>query len=417
MAGFERPHKRRRRHRHSHAEFSNSRHAIPDAMDLFVPIPSSSSNSSSNNNSSNNNNKRIMDTLWSRLFYTGVRHVALTHVVHLGTTTTAATSLLRDPQDRAKVAIPDSLIPTQHPHEMTVYRRLHMIVPPTMDDTTAAQIIRSFSHQLLGPPDLLAEYDLVSLAVVGHNNHDAVLTAACSCQDIDIVTLSSSLDTTAAAAAATMIRSAQVRAIWWRHAVLEIPYAQPLLMNKARKVWIQQCRILMTAAAKSGSSSSSSSAEKPILKIPLLISSGHRSTTTGSSSTTDVGSVALRTPSDISNVGTTILGFDPITAVQAVTTAGRVALEHGRARRQRQLLLLRPSSDPTTTTTVRVVGTNLENPWRRRRCSESRGGTPPPPQRNPTDPTTTTAVVVTRREETVEDDNGDDDDDDDFIAL
>jgi hypothetical protein len=253
---------------------------------------------------------------------------------------------------------------------------------------------------------LLAEYDLVSLSV-GHH-HDAVLTAACSCQDIDIVTLSSSLDTTATATAATtiMIRPTQVRAIWWRHAVLEIPYARPLLLNKARKVWIQQCRILMTAAAKSGSSSSSSgnSGEKPVLKIPLLISSGHRSTTTG-----DVGSVALRTPSDISNVGTTILGFDHITAVQAVTTAGRVALQHGRARRQRQL---RPSSDPTT---VRVVGTDLENQWRRRRRSGSRGGTTPP-QRNPTDPTTTTAVVVTRREETVEDDD-DDNDDDDFIAL
>jgi hypothetical protein len=228
----------------------------------------------------------------------------------------------RDPEDRANIAIPLTR-DVEHlvKGSVTVLRRLHVIIEDQSD-------MRIFSPQSELEKQLLAEYDLISIAP----RSDAVFQAACSYDAIDIVTLDGT--SSSSNSIPYTIRSTDVRAIRNRKAVLEIPYAVPILNRNARKGLVQTCRNVVTASLGGGGGDIPATTSM----IPILLSSGIRSAT-GSNSTSerqaDVGSIALRTPDDLVNVLQSVLSFDTKTAIRSVSESGHVAIKHGIMRQKK----------------------------------------------------------------------------------
>ena len=255
---------------------------------------------------------------------------------------------------------------------------------------------------------LLAEYDLISIAP----RSDVVFQTACSCDSIDIVTLDGTTSTSNMLP--YTIRSTDIRSIRNRNAVLEIPYAVPVLNRNARKGLVQMCRSLVTASLGGGSDVPATTS-----MIPVLFSSGNRSTI-GSNAIerqADVGSIALRTPDDLVNVLQAVLSFDTKTATCAVTKSGQVALNHGIARQKRhseQYEIKIPHYH-----TVSVVGVDVEEHRKRNetivsscRNTSKNLSTTNSSSVNPSHIATQPSTKVD-----IDFDSGDDADEDGFIAL
>ena len=311
MAGLER--QRRRRKIDSTTSITGIS-SIKCAMDLFVPIPLKQKPTKQSANTVPTiqlSQAELIEPLVSRLKDTGYSHIALTHIVNGNP---------RDPEDRANIAIPLTLYAMKN--DVTILRRLHVIVENQSD-------MRIFNPQSKIQKQLLAEYDLISIAP----RSDAVFQVACTCDNIDIVTLDGTTSTSNNLP--YIVRSTDIRAIRNRKAVLEIPYAVPILNRNARKGLVQTCRHIITSSLGGGSSDVPATTSM----IPILFSSGNRSSTSGSNTTferqADVGSIAFRTPDDLVNVLQSVLSFDTTTAIRSVTESGQVALHHGIARQKR----------------------------------------------------------------------------------
>jgi RNase P/RNase MRP subunit p30 len=263
------------------------------AMDLFVPLPSS---------------RRMHHILPRFLEY---QCVALTHVVR---------GRPKDPEDRAATTIPDDCFePKQGWSDLLILKRLHLVIDNISD-------MAMFSLQASALQQLMEEYDLVSIAPCT----DEVFQSACTCTGVDIVTLDGSISSSSNKLPYS-IRSTDVREIRKRNAILEVPYAQPVLSPTARKGWIQTCRSVISASMGGEGTPA----------IPILCSSGSRVCSVvanGSGTTspkTDVGAIAIHTPGDLVNLFHTVLGLDSKSATNAITKSGQIAIDHAKRRRRR----------------------------------------------------------------------------------
>ena len=392
MAGLERC-KRKREYGFTESTGINS-NSIKSAMDLFVPIPTKASTSG---NMSMLSQAKIVEQLLSRLEDTGYGYIALTHTVNGNP---------RDPDDRANIAIPSTLYTRNMVKSNVTYlRRLHVIVENPSD-------MRIFNPQSVAQQKLLLEYDLISIAP----RSDAVFQAACTCDSIDIVTLDGTTSTSNTLP--YTIRSTDIRSIRNRRAVLEIPYAIPILNRNARKGLVQTCRSVITASLGGGSEVPATTS-----MIPMVFSSGNRCTT-GSNAIerqSDVGSIALRTPDDLVNVLQSVLSFDTKTAVRSVTESGRVALNHGITRQKRHRE--QHEINVTHQQTISVVGVEVEVHTKRGKTVKLPYKTCATKNSSTTDPTSlnrsrTSTKPSTKEISTILDhDNSDNNDEDGFIAL
>jgi RNase P/RNase MRP subunit p30 len=260
-------------------------------MDLFVPLPP----------------PRRMPQLLQRLQEAGYKYVALTHVVH---------GRPKVPEDRVATAIPDALLePNQQWSDLVIMKRLHLVIDNISD-------MAVFSLQPSALQQLMGEYDLLSI----NPRTDDVFQSACTCAGVDIVTLDGS-DSSSFHKLPYSIRSTDVREIRKRNAMLEIPYAHPVLNPTARKGWIQTCRSVISASMGGEGSPA----------IPILCSAGSRicSVTDGSGAQkTDVGAIAIHTPGDLINLYHTVLGLDSKSATNATTKSGQIAVDHAKRRRR-----------------------------------------------------------------------------------
>jgi RNase P/RNase MRP subunit p30 len=308
----------RRKRTRRHVESSSRMIQGPQgSMDLFVPVPKNSTpfqlpaaGTAAATNPTINPSKSMVHPMFHRLQEAQFEYIAWTHIVH---------GRPRDPDDRSKFTLPDrSYFESirQVTNHVTCLRRIHVIV-----DNLSDMVI--FTSPSASMQELLDEYDLVSIAP----RTEAVFQSACTCDAIDIVTLDGSTSTSNTLPYS--LRSVDIRSIRDRNAILEIPYAVPVLNRAARKGWIQTCRSVITASLGGRSDTSKS--------VPILFSSGSRSCnggySNGKSTQTDLGPLAIRTPGDLVNLLHAVLGLDPQSALNSVTKCGQVALNHARKRR------------------------------------------------------------------------------------
>jgi RNase P/RNase MRP subunit p30 len=302
------------------------------AVDLFVTIPNKNGTNHTSHQLKTTQTKSI-DVLLSRLQQTGYKYIALTHVVN---------DHPKDPDDRSDNVLPESCCLTLNGNKLVILRRLHVIVENLSDMTI-------FSPQSPTQQQLLSEYDLVSISP----RSEAVFQAACTCDDIDIVTLDGTMSTSNLLP--YKLRTTDIRSIRSRNATLEILYATPLLNRTARKGLVQTCQSVIATSFGVGNETTPSST------TPLIFSSGHRCTinTSDKRQKIDVGSTALRTKDDIVNLIHSVLAFDTKTAIASVTKMGHLAIEHGilRRRRQAQQLLANGSSRQA----MKLCGTEIKN--------------------------------------------------------
>lgn len=260
------------------------------AMDLFVPIPTKTAAVALGDAGVLALNRKVLllERILSRLKDTGFKQVALTHTVY---------GRPRDPDDRAAVALPVAISSTDR--GIKILWRLHVVVENLSDVALFAP--QSPFQQLLN------EYDLLSISP----RNEAAFQAACTCAGADIVSLEG---VSSGNCLPFKLRASDIRAVVNRGAVLEIPYAVPVLNRAARKGLVQTSRELKTAAVGA--------------ELHVIFSSGSRM-----ADGTDVGPMALRTPGDLANLLQAVLSFDPRAAASAVSLSGLMALDHAARRR------------------------------------------------------------------------------------
>lgn len=285
----------------------------PGAMDLLVPVPSP---------------RRIHEVV-KRFQEIQYKCVALTHVVH---------GRPKDPEDRAETAIPNEYFEERNRQRSNflILKRLHLVIDSVSD-------MAVFSLQLSAMQQLMEEYDLISIAP---RNED-VFQAACTCAGVDIVTLDGS-NASSSNKLPYSIRATDVREIRKRNAILEIPYAYPVLHPTARKGWIQTSRSVISA----------SMGGEGTRTIPILCSSGSRLCSVvadGTQTTTDVGALAIHTPGDLVNLFHTVLGLDSKSATNAMTLSGQIAMDHANKRRRR-----RPEYQDSNFPSIEIAQVSME---------------------------------------------------------
>ena len=288
-----------------------SRVGVKDNCDLMVLLPKTTERVSSIEC------KLLIKEITDRLRSTGFSCMALTHTIYGRP----------KPEDRASIAIPSSLwtpsveqttnnkskkkrklnespeVESGDTKSMRVLRRLHVVVENQSD--------MGFYFANGPQEDLLNEYDIVSICPT----NDITFQSACSSATmVDIITLDYS---TRGLRLPYRIRSRDVKAAIERGATFEIPLAPALIHLKQRKALVHACQELKNNSLG--------------LKPRIIVSSGDR-TLDG----TDVGSLALRMPGDISNLCKTVMHFDDSTACNAVCVAALQTIQRGRDRRSRQ---------------------------------------------------------------------------------
>ena len=284
--------------------------------------------------------KLLVKELRDRLVSIGFTHMALTHTIYGRPKA----------EDRANIAIPDSLlvflsslatnnnknsvdietdrrgerasaksltrnnkkkrklineISNRHAGDnknetICILRRLHVVIENLSD-------IGSFL--LNGPQEeLLNEYDLISICPTNDGTFQSVCSSATMA---DIITLDY---TSRGLGLGYRIRSNDVKAAIERGATFEIPIAPALLHLKQRKALVHSCQELKNSSIGT--------------KCRIIVSSGDR-TLEG----TDVGTLALRMPGDLSNLFKTVMHFDEPAASMVVGLAPKQAIQRGRERR------------------------------------------------------------------------------------
>lgn len=278
------------------------------ACDLMVVLPKNVTTLTS---------QLLIKDVMMRLSLTGFTHMALTHTIYGRpkpvddkATTTIPESLwkipaggeAKEPARKKRKSSSQDLEPSSAVDPpIKVLRRLHAVV----------ENISDVGCYLSNGPDaeLLNEYDILSIAP----RNDATFQAVCaSATAADIITLDYSSNR--GLKLPFKIRSSDVQAVVDRKAAFEINFAPALLKPKYRKALIQTCRELQMASL----------GKKPI----VLFSSGDRTV-----EDSDVGSMALRLPGDLSNLMQALLHFDPTTASRAVGPAAMDVLRRAEDRR------------------------------------------------------------------------------------
>lgn len=280
------PRKRPRGSRGAHTDVvkTNERNASTNgASDLMVMLPKGSAIET----------KLQIKEIIARLASTGYSQMALVHTIYGRPR----------PEDRAELAIPSSLWTSAYPHGnpgITILRRLHVVLENLSDVGI---------YVCKGPHEtMINEYDLVSVSP----RNEAVFQSACSSASAaDII----SLDYTIRGIRLPYkIRPVDAKAAIDRQVAFEIPLAPALLHTKQRKALVQTSRELQRSCLG--------------LKPTVLVSSGDRTF-----EESDVGTMALRMPGDISNLLQTVLQFDVKTSQHAIKASGMAIAQRAHSRR------------------------------------------------------------------------------------
>lgn len=240
--------------------------------DLFVPLPSKPPVALQ------------IRSIADRLLSIGYQTMALTHTIYGAPQEHAASDVL-----------PDSLIPNNT--TLTSKRRLHAIVESVSE-------VAAFQNK-----SYLQKYSLVSIAP----RNQATFRQACTASHVDIITLDYA---SVRGGLPYSIASADVRAVFARGAVLEIPYAAAVLQPSLRAPWIQMCREVQLACLG-------------ISRPQLLLSSGPTGTTAEDNPREAVGGeLALHSYTDVLHMITTVTGLKEAW----FRGASETALRHGERR-------------------------------------------------------------------------------------
>ncbi|GAX14766.1 hypothetical protein FisN_25Lu067 [Fistulifera solaris] len=248
---------RKRKHYFVTSATSSARH------DLFVPLPSKPPIALQ------------IRSISDRLQSVGYHSMALTHTVFGASQ-----------KHEAGQVIPDSWFPCNDSNSRTTLtkcqRRLHVVVE------SVSEVAFLFSSSTNS--SWIQEYDLLSVAP----RNAATFRQACLSSHTDIVTLDYA---SVRGGLPYSIGSNDLRALFARGAVLEIPYAAAILQQSLRPHFVQACRELELACLG-------------VSRPYLLFSSGPTaSTTTNSDSDPIDGELALHSYTDVLHMITTVTGL------------------------------------------------------------------------------------------------------------
>jgi len=187
--------------------------------------------------------------------------------------------------------------------DMTLFKRLSVVIEDLSE-------IIHYNEENKKNTTMLDEYDLVSVSP----RNDTVFSAACLCPSFHII----NLDYSVRGPLLFRLRSNDIAVATERGAVFELDYAPAIVDPSKRKFFIRAAREFLAASAN---------VRNP--KPTLIISSGSR---VGQDSS-DFGSMALRTPGDLSNLVQILLGFDVKYANTVMSTVAATVLENIRQRK------------------------------------------------------------------------------------
>jgi len=281
--------------------------------DLNVSLPETYSMSSSKGFETIPKTKRA---LLERLRHLGYDTIAFSHTVY---------GQLRPDKDVATLAIS---LPISTNGWSNVLRRVNVVVEDLADvglytgANKESQTIKTTNTESTGSATrsstnlLLNGYDIVALSP----RNEATFSAACaSAHDVDIIML----DYNASRGRLPYrLRPSDIRAATNLGISFELCYGSAIADPAKRKFFVQAAGEFISASAT----------VRP--KPTLILSSGNRTTPNG----VDIGTLALRSAADLTNVMKCVLGFDDRTSHDAMRRSAAIAAENRRKRSSKKCI-------------------------------------------------------------------------------